>query len=93
MLMLENFGLCVVGEMFYLVKMIDGKVNWIMDFIMLIDNKGIVDFDKVFVCFCVVFINVWNNCLENDGFNCLVLMGGLIGCEVFIFCVYVKYMC
>ena len=36
---------------------------------MLIDNKGIADFDKVSARFRAALTNVWNNRLENDGFN------------------------
>ncbi|WP_404340237.1 NAD-glutamate dehydrogenase [Pseudoalteromonas mariniglutinosa] len=90
--MLENFGLRVVGETPYSVKTSDGNINWIMDFSMLIDNKGIADFDKVSARFRAALTNVWNNRLENDGFNRLVLMGGLTGREASILRAYAKYM-
>ncbi len=90
--MLENFGLRVVGETPYSVKTSDGGVNWIMDFSMLIDSKGMVDFDKISARFRAALTSVWANRLENDGFNRLVLMGGLTGRESSILRAYAKYM-
>ena len=90
--MLENFGLRVIGETPYAVKTNDGRVNWIMDFSMLLDSKGVADFDKVSARFRAALTNVWNNTLENDGFNRLVLLGGLTGREASILRAYAKYM-
>lgn len=90
--MLENFGLRVVGETPYSVKTSDGGVNWIMDFSMLIDSKGMADFDKISARFRAALTSVWENRLENDGFNRLVLMGGLTGRESSILRAYAKYM-
>ncbi|MEL0639523.1 NAD-glutamate dehydrogenase [Pseudoalteromonas aliena] len=90
--MLENFGLRVVGETPYSVKTSDGRINWIMDFSMLIDSKGMADFDKISARFRAALTNVWSNRLENDGFNRLVLIGGLTGREASILRAYAKYM-
>jgi len=90
--MLENFGLRVVGETPYSVKTSDGGINWIMDFSMLIDSKGMADFDKISARFRAALTSVWANRLENDGFNRLVLMGGLTGRESSILRAYAKYM-
>ena len=90
--MLENFGLRVVGETPYSVKTSDGRINWIMDFSMLIDSKGMAGFDKISARFRAALTNVWGNRLENDGFNRLVLMGGLTGREASILRAYAKYM-
>ncbi|WP_213608246.1 NAD-glutamate dehydrogenase [Pseudoalteromonas sp.] len=90
--MLENFGLRVIGETPYAVKTNDGHVNWIMDFSMLIDSKEMADFDKVSARFRAALTSVWANRLENDGFNRLVLMGGLTGRESSILRAYAKYM-
>ncbi|MGO2128367.1 MAG: NAD-glutamate dehydrogenase, partial [Pseudoalteromonas prydzensis] len=90
--MLENFGLRVIGETPYSVKTSDDGINWIMDFSMLLDSKGIADFDKVSARFRAALTSVWSNRLENDGFNRLVLMGGLTGREASILRAYAKYM-
>ncbi|MFU2508994.1 NAD-glutamate dehydrogenase [Pseudoalteromonas sp. ASV78] len=90
--MLENFGLRVIGETPYAVKTSDDGINWIMDFSMLLDSKGIADFDKVSARFRAALTSVWSNRLENDGFNRLVLMGGLTGREASILRAYAKYM-
>ena len=90
--MLENFGLRVIGETPYSVKTNDGRINWIMDFSMLLDSQGVADFDKVSARFRAALTNVWANRLENDGFNRLVLMGGLTGREASILRAYAKYM-
>ncbi|CCQ11836.1 NAD-specific glutamate dehydrogenase [Pseudoalteromonas luteoviolacea B = ATCC 29581] len=90
--MLENFGLRVIGETPFPVKTTDGNVNWIMDFSMILDSKRISDFDKVSARFRAALTNVWKNRLENDGFNRLVLVGGLTGREASILRAYAKYM-
>ncbi|KAF7785705.1 glutamate dehydrogenase [Pseudoalteromonas rubra] len=90
--MLENFGLRVIGETPYAIKSSDGQVNWIMDFSMMIDSKGIADFDKVSARFRAALTNVWNNRLESDGFNRMVLLGGMTGREASILRAYAKYM-
>ncbi|QTH71502.1 NAD-glutamate dehydrogenase [Pseudoalteromonas xiamenensis] len=90
--MLENFGLRVIGETPFPVKTTDGKVNWIMDFSMILDSKRIADFDKVSARFRAALTNVWNNRLENDGFNRLVLIGNMTGREASILRAYAKYM-
>ncbi|KZN33273.1 NAD-glutamate dehydrogenase [Pseudoalteromonas luteoviolacea] len=90
--MLENFGLRVIGETPYAIKTSDGQINWIMDFSMLLDSKGLADFDKVSARFRAALINVWNNRLENDGFNRLVLKAGSTGREASILRAYAKYM-
>ncbi|MFC3032097.1 NAD-glutamate dehydrogenase [Pseudoalteromonas fenneropenaei] len=90
--MLENFGLRVIGETPFPVKTNDGKVNWIMDFSMILDSKHITDFDKVSARFRAALTNVWYNRLENDGFNRLVLQGGMTGREASILRAYAKYM-
>ncbi|MDP5212173.1 NAD-glutamate dehydrogenase [Pseudoalteromonas tunicata] len=89
--MLENFGLRVIGETPYAVKTSDGQINWVMDFSMLL-TKNVSDFDKSSVRFQKALTNVWHNRLENDGFNRLVLAGGLTGREASIMRAYAKYM-
>ncbi len=90
--MLENFGLRVIGETPYAVKCSDGRVNWIMDFTMLLNNASDKDFDKVSQRFQKALTDVWNNHLEDDGFNRLVLLGGMTGREASILRAYAKYM-
>ena len=89
---IENFGLRVIGETPYSVKTEDGQVNWIMDFSMLMSNDDLDDFSKVSERFQLALLNVWNNKLEDDGFNKLVLAASLKGREASIIRAYAKYM-
>jgi glutamate dehydrogenase len=89
---IENFGLRVIGETPYSVSTEDGQVNWIMDFNMLMSNAELEDFGQVSERFQQALLNVWNNKLEDDGFNKLVLAASLTGRETSIIRSYAKYM-
>ena len=82
----------VIGETPYSVSTEDGQVNWIMDFNMLMSNAELEDFGQVSERFQQALLNVWNNKLEDDGFNKLVLAASLTGREASIIRSYAKYM-
>ncbi|WP_100657354.1 NAD-glutamate dehydrogenase [Alteromonas flava] len=90
--MLENFGLRVIDESPFRVTCAEGNVNWIMDFKML--HKRVQDFDMetAQALFQHAFSQVWNNQLEDDGFNRLILGANLPGRNVTILRAYAKYM-
>ncbi|MDO6720112.1 NAD-glutamate dehydrogenase [Psychrosphaera sp. 1_MG-2023] len=88
---LENFGLRVIGETPYAVAMETG-VNWIMDFTMTLTNADNSDFDLTRDLFQQAFAAVWENRLENDGFNRLILGAKLSGREASVIRAYAKYM-
>lgn len=89
---LENFGLRVIDETPYEVKSADGDVNWIMDFSMLHSTSAKMDMVKAQSLFQDAFSKVWNDDLEDDAFNRLVLGAGLTGRKVTILRAYAKYM-
>ncbi|WP_019935335.1 NAD-glutamate dehydrogenase [Oceanimonas smirnovii] len=88
--MLENLGLRVIGETPYEVDCGD-ETFWILDFSML-HPRGPLDLDASQQRFQDAFSDVWNNRLENDGFNRLVLATRLTGREVSVLRAYARYM-
>ncbi|GLP98064.1 NAD-glutamate dehydrogenase [Paraferrimonas sedimenticola] len=90
--MLENFGLRVINERPYEITTEEGATYWILDFLMTavgVPSEALADSHERFQ---EAMLNVWNNELENDGFNRLVLAAGLTGREVSILRGYAKYM-
>lgn len=90
--MLENFGLRVVDESPYKITNEQGEVSWIMDFTMLYKTNNNFDMEKSQELFQEAFSNTWANELEDDGFNRLILGGGITGRKVTIVRAYAKYM-
>ena len=90
--MLENFGLRVIDESPYRVTCDEGDVNWVMDFKMLHKRVNDFDMDAAQTLFQHAFSQVWNNHLEDDGFNRLILGANLTGRNVTILRAYAKYM-
>jgi glutamate dehydrogenase len=90
--MLENFGLRVIDESPYKIHCSDDSIRWIMDFTMLHKSSHSLDMDQAQSLFQEAFAKVWDNQLEDDGFNRLILGGGLPGRKVTILRAYAKYM-
>ncbi|WP_116473133.1 NAD-glutamate dehydrogenase [Zobellella maritima] len=88
--MLENMGLRVIGETPYEITC-PSETFWILDFSMLYTGQPL-DLDASQERFQKAFAQVWNNELENDGFNRLVLEASLTGREVSVLRAYAKYM-
>jgi glutamate dehydrogenase len=88
--MLENMGLRVIGETPYEIDCGE-QTFWILDFSMLYTG-GPLDLDASQERFQDAFAQIWNNGLENDGFNRLILATGLSGREVSVLRAYAKYM-
>ena len=88
---LENFGLRVIGETPYAVAT-ENSENWIMDFTMTLTAGDSNDFERTQELFQQAFADVWNNQLENDGFNRLILGAKLSGRQASIIRAYAKYM-
>ncbi|WP_163934993.1 NAD-glutamate dehydrogenase [Paraferrimonas sp. SM1919] len=89
--MLENFGLRVIGERPYRINSSDGQTFWILDFSMSVKGnvENIMDNQQNFQ---QALTQVWQQILEDDGFNRLVLAASLSGREVSIVRAYAKYM-
>ena len=91
--MLEHMGLMVVSENPYQVspKGVEPQI-WIHDFDMATRSGREVDIAKCRAVFHEAFAAVWNGEIEDDGFNRLVLAGGLAWREVTILRAYAKYL-
>lgn len=90
--MLENFGLRVIDETPYKIATANGGSNWIMDFSMLHESFPTTDMSLSQSLFQDGFAQVWENHLEDDAFNRLILSGNLTGRNVTILRAYAKYM-
>lgn len=90
--MLENLGLRVIGESPYEILKEDGTVYWILDFSMLHRGDQQQDLREARERFQQAFAAIWKGDLESDGFNRLILSGGLTGREVTILRSYARYM-
>lgn len=90
---LENFGLQVIEERPYEVKLTEPTELsvWISDF--LVEGAEFIDrFDNVQACLKEAFSEVWNKEAENDGFNRLSLLLGLSAREVVLLRAIGKYL-
>ncbi|MBL1415945.1 MAG: NAD-glutamate dehydrogenase [Moritella sp.] len=90
--MLENMGLKVLGETPFKVKTADGTEYWVLDFTMLYTGDNVLDTTERSADFMSTFYQVWENRLENDGFNKLVLKTNLSGRQISVLRSYAKYM-
>ena len=88
---LENFGLQVIEERPYEVRLPDNLSVWISDF--LIDAADLdKHFDQVKDLFKEAFLEVWHKKAENDRFNRLTLQIGLSAREVVLLRAVAKYL-
>ncbi|WP_417614391.1 NAD-glutamate dehydrogenase [Oceanisphaera sp.] len=88
--MLENMGLRVIGETPHKIEC-GGDTFWVLDFSMYYTGAPL-DLDHSQQRFQQAFAKVWNNELENDGFNRLLLATDMTGREVSVLRAYAKYM-
>jgi len=89
---LENMGLRVLHEEPHLLKLASGSDFAIHDFGMRPVDGRHVDVEALRGEFQNVFDRVWNRQAENDGFNRLVLYGGLSANSIEILRAYSKYL-
>ncbi|MGB5855104.1 MAG: NAD-glutamate dehydrogenase [Oceanisphaera sp.] len=88
--MLENMGLRVIGETPHKIAC-GGETFWVLDFSMYYTGAPL-NLEHSQQRFQQAFAKVWNNDLENDGFNRLVLATDMTGREVSVLRAYAKYM-
>ncbi|MDP2699023.1 NAD-glutamate dehydrogenase [Thalassospira sp.] len=89
--MLENMGLKVITENPFAVTPRDGSMAVrIHDFGVTVDGQ--FSLHDVRNKFQELFVRIWHGEVENDGFNRLVLLGGLSWREVVILRTYARYM-
>ena len=92
--MLEDLGLRVVDEIPHVVKpkRDDGGIVMIHDFGVETRSDRAIDIVAVRDRFQEAFLAVWNNVVESDRFNSLVLEGGLTWRGVVVIRAYSKYL-
>lgn len=88
---LENFGLQVIEERPYEVKLPDSLSIWISDFV--IEGTALEErFSEIQSCFKEALLQVWEKEAENDGFNRLTLLLGLSARKVVLLRAIGKYL-
>lgn len=88
---LEKLGLRAISERPYPLKFPDGRITWINEFAIQYNKAIEIDLDNIRELFQNAFSKVWFGLAENDGFNQLVLAGGLNWREVAVLRTYAKY--
>ena len=90
--MLEKLGLKVLAAWPYELCTQDGVKLWMIDFDMKQEQGMAVDVAEVKDIFQDAFARVWNNQMENDGFNRLVLGARIAWRDVVMLRAYCKYL-
>jgi glutamate dehydrogenase len=90
--MLENMGLKVIAERPYEIELFEASSVWIHDFGMVHAQGLELEPDQVRDIFQDALARVWRSEVENDGFNRLVLGGGLTWRETVLLRAYCKYL-
>lgn len=86
---LNNLSVDVESEYPYSIKLAD-RTDWINEFTLKpIAAKG--EFSQIKINFEPLFLNVWRGHFENDGFNGLVVLAELTGCEITFIRALAKY--
>ncbi len=88
---LEQLGVQVLDERPYELRPVDGPNAWIYDF-GLREPDGVQPGQRVRDEFLATFGAVWRGEIDNDGFNRLVLVGGLTTQRVTVLRAYAKYL-
>ncbi len=91
--MLENMGIVVISEHPYDVRPLGSDSSvWIHDFDMCTAGGQPIDLSNVKDNFHDAFARIWRGEMENDGFNRLVLIGGLEWSDIVLLRAYSKYL-
>ncbi len=90
--LLENMGVRVVDQRPFEVEPAGAGVAWIYDFGLTYEAEGRLQTEEVREIFQDAFAKTWNEDVENDGFNRLVLRAGLTWRQVSILRAYSRYL-
>lgn len=90
--MLECMGVRVLSERPHEITPTEGKSIWINDFAMVHAQGHELNVEALKDVFQEAFYHIWMRHAESDGFNRLVLEGGLSWREVMMLRAYAKYM-
>ncbi|MCB1883574.1 MAG: NAD-glutamate dehydrogenase [Geminicoccaceae bacterium] len=88
---LEDMGLRVLAEVPSRIEAKGGDTFWLHDFAMTAETGEVIDVDALKEKFQNTFSRIWSGGAENDGFNRLVLAGGLDVSDVVVLRAYCKY--
>ncbi|MGK0171513.1 MAG: glutamate dehydrogenase [Gammaproteobacteria bacterium] len=89
--MLENLGVLVWSESSYEVSPQSGPTLWLHDFVLRTPDGVEIDLPELDARFRDAVHGVWNETLENDELNQLVLRAGLSPQQVVVVRTYTKY--
>jgi glutamate dehydrogenase len=90
--LLQNMGVEVVDERPYEIRPADRDRMWIYDFGLRHDPSSVVAEDKIKELFQDALSAVWHGEVESDGFNALVLHGGLTWRQTMLLRAYARYL-
>jgi glutamate dehydrogenase len=90
--MLENMGLKAEDERPSKIKRVGATRVWMHDFGLTYTGRGELDLERTRDKFQDTFARIWHGQVENDGFNRLVLRGGLEWREIVVLRAYSKYL-
>jgi len=89
---LENLGLHVVRERPYKIPLDDGSVIWIQDFDLSLAHGAELELELVKERFKEAFKQIVSGSVDNDGFNKLLILGGLTSRQIIILRAISKYL-
>lgn len=89
---LENAGFRVIEEYPFLIKPQNGNVVWIRDFRLEHIGNMSADFNEIKPLLEEALLKIWNQEVENDRFNALILKAGINWRQVVILRAYAKYL-
>ncbi len=90
--MLEDMGLRVLQEVPFLVEPQEADAVYLHDFGMVRSDGAAIDLDALRESFQDAFARIWSGAMEGDGFNRLVLAGGLAWRQVVVLRALCKYL-
>lgn len=89
---LENMGLHVVRERPYKISLANGSCFWIQDFDLSLAHGAELELELVKDRFKEAFKQIVNGIVDNDGFNKLLILGGLTSRQIIILRAISKYL-
>ena len=89
---LENLGLHVVRERPYEISLTDGPSVWIQDFDLSLAHGAELELELVKDRFKEAFKQIVSGSVDNDGFNKLLILGGLTSRQIIILRAISKYL-
>ncbi len=90
--LLEHLGMQVTDERPYELRLDDGRRRWLYDFGLRAPAGAALDTPEARQEFRSTFAGLYRHEIEPDGFNRLVLAGGLTGRQVTVLRAYAKYL-